>query len=162
MTVASRWILRTRPLNTVPGPTSTYVVTPSDARRWTTASQRTGDDTCATSASIAGDDHLAGAVDIRRAHHPALRSLRTCLRDLVGVEPQNRRHRARTHRHRFLHVPSAPADRAKRVGQRKRSGSDVSRVLAEAVPGDERGRYTARHEQPRGGDADGEDRRLRV
>ena len=28
-TVASRWIFRTRPLSTVPGPTSTYVVTPS-------------------------------------------------------------------------------------------------------------------------------------
>jgi hypothetical protein len=37
--VALRWILRTRPLNAVPGPTSTYVVTPSDARRVTTASQ---------------------------------------------------------------------------------------------------------------------------
>ena len=31
--VASRWIRRTMPLSTVPGPTSTYVVTPSDARR---------------------------------------------------------------------------------------------------------------------------------
>src|SRR5262249_24335982 len=48
-----RWILRTRPLSTAPGPTSTYVVTPSNARRVTTASQRTGDDTCCTSASIA-------------------------------------------------------------------------------------------------------------
>ena len=46
-------IFRTSPLSTVPGPTSTYVVTPSDARRRTTASHRTGADTCATSASIA-------------------------------------------------------------------------------------------------------------
>ena len=52
-TCASRSILRTSPLSTVPGPTSTYVVTPSDARRRTTASQRTGADTCRTSASIA-------------------------------------------------------------------------------------------------------------
>ena len=50
---ASGWIFLTRPLSTVPGPTSTYVVTPSDARRRTTASQRTGADTCRTSASIA-------------------------------------------------------------------------------------------------------------
>ena len=60
-TVASRWIFRTRPLNTVPGPTSTYVVTPSDARRRTTASQRTGDDTCSTSASIADLPRRASA-----------------------------------------------------------------------------------------------------
>ena len=52
-TVASLWIFFTRPLSTVPGPTSTYVVTPSDARRRTTASHWTGDDTCRTSASIA-------------------------------------------------------------------------------------------------------------
>src|SRR5438067_1683409 len=50
---ASRCILRTRPLSTVQGPTSTYVVSPSDARRATTASQRTVAETCATSASIA-------------------------------------------------------------------------------------------------------------
>ena len=50
---ASLWIFLTRPLSTVPGPTSTYVVTPSDARRRTTASHRTGADTCRTSASMA-------------------------------------------------------------------------------------------------------------
>ena len=41
------------PLNALPGPTSTYRVTPSDARRWTTLSHRTGDDTCRINASIA-------------------------------------------------------------------------------------------------------------
>ena len=50
---ASLWIFLTRPLSTRPGPTSTYVVTPSDARRRTTSSHRTGADTCRTSASIA-------------------------------------------------------------------------------------------------------------
>ena len=67
---ASRWILRTSPLSTVPGPTSTYVVTPSDARRRTTASQRTGDDTCATSASIARRARRASARR-RRWRRPA-------------------------------------------------------------------------------------------
>src|SRR6185295_14127148 len=52
-TRASLWIFRTRPLSTVPEPTSTYVVTPSDARRSTTSDQRTGEDTCLTRASIA-------------------------------------------------------------------------------------------------------------
>src|SRR5262245_53906895 len=42
---ASRCTLRARPVSTLPGPTSTYVVTPSDARRVITASQRTGDET---------------------------------------------------------------------------------------------------------------------
>ena len=42
-----------QPAKTVPGPTSTYVVTPSDASRRTTSSQRTGADTCLTSASMA-------------------------------------------------------------------------------------------------------------
>ncbi len=50
---ASRSIFRTRPQSTVPGPTSTYLRTPSDASRRITSSQRTGDDTCRTSASIA-------------------------------------------------------------------------------------------------------------
>ena len=80
-TVASRWILRTRPLSTVPGPTSTYVVTPSDARRRTTASQRTGDDTCATSASIAAARvALRLGVDVgddRHARRRARRSARS-------------------------------------------------------------------------------------
>ena len=41
---ASGWIFLTRPLSTVPGPTSTYVVTPSDARRRTTSSHARGRD----------------------------------------------------------------------------------------------------------------------
>src|SRR5262249_38096809 len=51
--VASRAIFFTRPDKTVPGPTSTYAVTPSDARRCTTSSQRTGEAIWATSASMA-------------------------------------------------------------------------------------------------------------
>src|SRR5436190_1866611 len=125
------------PLSAAPGPTSTYVVTPSDARRCTTASQRTGDDTCRTRASIA----LA-----------ASRFL-----DLRGVEAENRRHRARADRHGFLHVAPSPADDAQRVAERKRPGGDVRRVLAEAVAGDERRRDAARRDQAARRRADRED-----
>ena len=81
-TTASRWILRANPLNTVPGPTSTYARTPSDARRPITSSHRTGADTCAINASMddtasrlgigvdVGDD---GHARIRRGDRPQLR-----------------------------------------------------------------------------------------
>ena len=45
-------IFRPRPVNTVPGPTSTYLRTPSDASRRITSSHRTGADTWRTSASM--------------------------------------------------------------------------------------------------------------
>jgi len=56
----------------------------------------------------------------------------------------------------------APANRLQRVRERKRAGSDVGRVLAEAVPGDKRRRDTFRRQQPVRRDARREDRRLRV
>ena len=46
--MASLWIFLISPPSTRPGPTSTYVVTPSDARRRTTASHSTGDETWRT------------------------------------------------------------------------------------------------------------------
>ena len=203
--------LATSPLSTVPGPTSTYVVTPSDARRRTTSSQRTGDDTCAISASIAAARRRASArrrrwrrparadratrsarssgasrssagfisaqwngaltgsgitrlapsalarsparatasrapaittwpraVQVRGADHLALRRLRAGLRHVVGVESEDRRHRAGADRHRFLHVAAAAADDAHRIGKRQRAGRHVRRVLAQAVAGDKR------------------------
>ena len=59
------------------------------------------------------------------------------LRDLLGVEAEDRRHRAVADRHRLLHVAAAPAHEPQRVGKRERARRDVGGVLAEAVPGDE-------------------------
>ena len=53
ITVTPRSIFLISPASTVPGPSSTNVRTPSATSRLTTSSQRTGDDTCRISASIA-------------------------------------------------------------------------------------------------------------
>ena len=110
----------------------------------------------------AGNHHLPGAVQVRRAHDLALGGLGARLRDLFGVEAEDRRHRAVADRHRLLHVAAAAPHDPQRVGEREGAGRDVGRVLAEAVAGDERGREPARREQAVGGDADRQDRRLRV
>ena len=92
---------------------------------------------------------------------PSAASSHACA-TVLGIEAEDRRHRARADRHRLLHVAAAPPHDAQRVGERERAGGDVRRVLAEAVAGDERRRDAARREQPARRDADGEDRRLRV
>ena len=82
---------------------------------------------------------------------------------MLGVQAEDRGHRARADRHRLLHVAAAPPHDPQRVGERERAGGDVGRVLAEAVAGDERRADSPCDvEQPARGDADREDRRLRV
>ena len=68
---------------------------------------------------------------------------------LRRVEPEDGRHRALPHRHGLLHVAAAPAHGAQRVGEAHRAGRHVRRVLAEAVPRDER-RRDARSTPARG------------
>ena len=110
----------------------------------------------------AGDHHLSAAVQIRGAHDVAFRRLFARPHDRLGVQTENRRHRALADRHRLLHVATAAADDCQRVGERERPGGHVRRILAEAVPRHEGGRESARREQPVGRDAHGENRRLRV
>ena len=77
---------------------------------------------------------FAGADDL------ALGGLGARLRDLVGVEPEDRGHRAFAGRHGLLHVAPAAPHQPQRVAEREGAGGDVRRVLAEAVAGDERRR----------------------
>ena len=111
-----------------------------------------------------GNHDLAGAVQVRRRDNLAVCRLCACLRDRVGIEAENRRHRTRADRHGLLHVASAPPDGAHRIGKRKRAGGDVGGVLAEAVARNERhGRrqpFGLEHAIRR--DARRENRRLRV
>ena len=65
----------------------------------------------------AGNHDLAGAVHVRRRHHLAVRRLGARLRDAIGIETENGRHRARADRHGLLHVAATPTHRAHRVGK---------------------------------------------
>ncbi len=223
-----------RPASTLPGPTSTYVVTPSAPRRCTTSCQRTGDDTCRTSAPIApaascfgsastlattgtrgacagsgaklglepilrrlhqravkwrahgqrhglacaqlfgprggagdgrgvsGNDHLPRRVEVGRADDLPVGRVAAGLFHERRVRSEDRGHRAGADRHGFLHVAAAPAHERDAIGEREGPGSHVRRVLAEAVPGDEAGLEPARRQDAVGGQADRQNRRLRV
>ena len=101
----------------------------------------------------ARNDDLSRAVQVGRAHHFALRGgvvqrLATRLGHALGIEAENRRHRAGPDRHGLLHVATAPPHDAQRVGEAKRARRDVGRVLAQAVAGDERRRTPLRGQEP--------------
>jgi hypothetical protein len=83
---------------------------------------------------MAGDDDLPAAVQVGRHDDVPLRRLRAEGRDGVRVEPDDRRHRAFTGRHGFLHEPPALADADHGVAQVERAGRDQRGPLAEAVP----------------------------
>ena len=86
----------------------------------------------------------------------------TGLGHLLRIEAHDCRHRAGSDRHGLLHELPAAADHTQRVGEREGAGRHVGRVLAETMTGDKRGCEAARRQQPAGGDADGENRRLLI
>ena len=100
-----------------------------------------------TAAARPGDDHLPGRVQVGRRHHLALRRLGARRGDRLGVEAEDRGHRAVADRHGLLHEAAARAHRAHRVGKVERAGGDVRAVLAQAVAGVE---VRARSRAPRG------------
>src|SRR5439155_1310266 len=59
--------------------------------------------------------------------------------DLAQVEPHDRRHRARPHRHGILHQRAALAHDAYRIGEPQGAGHDERRVFPETVARGERG-----------------------
>ena len=97
----------------------------------------------ATAAAVPAITIWPGAIEVRGAHHLALRRLLARLLHAGLIEAEDRRHRARADRHGLLHVAAAIAHQPHGIGERQRAGRDVRRVLAEAVAGDERRRQAA-------------------
>src|SRR5881296_801216 len=88
---------------------------------------------------MARDDDLLGRVHVRDADDLTLRRVRAHPLDLAQVEPHNRRHRARPHRHGILHQRAALAHDAYRIGEPQGAGHDERRVFPETVARGERG-----------------------
>src|SRR5262245_32174289 len=111
---------------------------------------------------MAGNDDLSRPVQVRRADDLALSRVEAGLGDLVSVQAQDGRHRARSKRHRFLHVASASPNDPQRVGKRHRTSRHVGGVLAQAVASNESRSESTGLEQTMRRHADGKNRRLRV
>src|SRR3989442_944645 len=88
---------------------------------------------------MARDDDLLGRVHVRDADDLTLRRVHAHPLDLAQVEPHDRRHRARPHRHGILHQRAALAHDAYRIGEPQGAGHDERRVFPETVARGERG-----------------------
>ena len=106
------------------------------------------------SAPMPGDDHLIGGIQIGGTHDFALRSFGEHRIQLFGGQFKQRRHRADTLRHSFLHVAAALADNAKCVAEIQRTSRDQRGVFAEAVPSHVSGIADFPLENGPGGDGD--------
>jgi hypothetical protein len=109
-----------------------------------------------------GNHDLTGTVDVRRADHLAFGCLFARAAYCFEIAPQDRRHRPGAHRHCLLHIPPALPDDAHRVAEPQRACRHVGGVFAQAVAGDEVGLNAIRCEHAIGGDADSQDRGLRM
>ena len=119
-------------------------------------------DARATAAFVPAMTTCPGALKFAGLDHIAVSGVVTGLFDRLPRRAQHSRHRALSHRNRFLHVlPAAPHD-PDGIVERERAGDHVGGILAEAVPGDDVWLDARRFEQPRGCHAGGENRRLRV
>src|SRR5438552_3958227 len=88
---------------------------------------------------MARDDDLLGRVHVRDADDLTLRRVHAHPLDLAQVEPHDRRHRARPHRHGILHQRAPLAHDAYRIGEPQGAGHDERRVFPETVARGERG-----------------------
>src|SRR3989454_333413 len=105
---------------------------------------------------------LLGRVHVRDADDLPLRRVPAHPLDLAQVEPHDRRHRARPHRHGILHQRAALAHDAYRIGEPQGAGHDERRVFPETVARGERGLEAAFGARGGGRDRRREDRGLGV
>jgi hypothetical protein len=82
--------------------------------------------------------------------------------DRPMIEAEDRGHCTRPDGHGFLHISTAIPDQPHRIFKRDCPCCDMSRILAEAVPGDHRGFDAARHEQSIRGNARRQNGGLRI
>jgi hypothetical protein len=84
-------------------------------------------------AALPRDYHLPGRIEIGRRYHLALRRLRTDVDDRRIIQPQDRGHRARTGRHRFLHQGAALGHQGHCRCKVDRLCANQGRVFAQTV-----------------------------
>ncbi len=98
----------------------------------------------ATAAAVPAITTCPGALRLAGLTTSPSAASRHACSTFVGVEAENRRHRAGADRHGLLHVAAAIADDADGIGEREGAGGDVRGILAEAVTRDHVGLEPAR------------------
>src|SRR6266496_38877 len=109
---------------------------------------------------VPGDYDLLGRVNVRRFTYFAVGDIATNCRNRFRIHTEDRSHATFSNRNGLLHVLPAIANRSDRIAERERPSSHVSRIFAQAVPGDKSWLDTLFVEYPPCGDRSGQNCRL--
>ena len=110
---------------------------------------------------VTRNNNLLRRVDVGGFANLALRRIAANRSYFFELHAENGRHRAHTDRNGFLHIFAAMTYGADCIGETQSSGSDVRRVFAQAMSGDESGLETLFVQNAPGRYGRGQNRRLR-